>query len=126
MVVFFHQPLESSAGAAPVLTLLDRHPRMLAAIAGHTHRNSIVPRRTEAGGYWLITTASLIDYPQQARAFRLVATGRGGVALETWMVDHGDRLDAGAARQLAFLDAQGGRPRHDAGGRLDRNVRLYR
>jgi hypothetical protein len=126
VIVFSHQPLDRSEGGAAVLSLLDGDPRVVAAIAGHTHRNSIVPRSTPAGGYWLITTASLIDYPQQARAFRLVATRRRGVALETWMIDHGERQDAGVSRALSFLDAQGGRPGHDAGGPLDRNVRLYR
>jgi hypothetical protein len=126
VMVFSHQPLDRSEGGSAVLSLLDRDPRVVAAIAGHTHRNSIVPRFTPAGGYWLIRTASLIDYPQQARAFRLVATRRGGVALETWMIDHGDQQDAGVSRALSFLDAQGGRPGHDAGGLLDRNVRLYR
>jgi hypothetical protein len=32
---------------------------------------------------------------------------------------------ADTARELAYLDAQGGRPQHEAGTRLDRNVRLY-
>jgi hypothetical protein len=35
-----------------------------------------------------------------------------------------DRL-ADIARQLAYLDAQGGRPAGEAGTPLDRNVRLY-
>jgi hypothetical protein len=30
------------------------------------------------------------------------------------------------SRQLAYLDAQGGRPQGFIGGRLDRNVTLYR
>jgi hypothetical protein len=29
------------------------------------------------------------------------------------------------SRQLAYLDAQGGRPAGFVGGRLDRNVRLF-
>jgi hypothetical protein len=43
------------------------------------------------------------------------------------MVDHGPGPGGLAAisRDLAFLDAQGGRPQHFAGGPLDRNVRLY-
>ena len=85
---------------------------MIAAISGHIHRNRIVARRTQAGGYWLISTGSLIDFPQQARALRILATADGGVAIQTWMLDHvfPGRLGT-ISRQLAYLDAQGGRPR---------------
>ena len=93
---------------------------MIAALAGHTHRNSIEPR----SHYWLINTASLIDFPQQARALRVVRTTGGAVAIQTWMLDHTGELPA-ISRQLAYLDAQGGRPKGFAGGRLDRNVTLY-
>ena len=34
----------------------------------------------------------------------------GGVVLDTWMVDQDGRGLAGTARELAYLDAQGGRP----------------
>ena len=89
--------------------------------------NQITPRRTAAGGYWLISTASLIDYPQQARALRVFATAGDGVAIQTWMLDHAPESELGTiSRQLAFLDAQGGRPQGLHGGRQDRNVVLYR
>lgn len=127
VIVASHQPLPSSEGGELLLGLLDRHPRVIAAIAGHTHRNRIVPRSAPGGGYWLINTASLIDYPQQARAIRVLATAGGGVALQTWMLDHVLPGELGlVSRQLAYLDAQGGRPQGFAGGRLDRNVILYR
>jgi hypothetical protein len=122
VVVVSHQPLASSEGGDSILSLLDGQPRVIAVLAGHTHRNLIEPR----GGYWLINTASLIDYPQQARALRVVRTAGGGIAIQTWMLDHtGSELGA-ISRQLAYLDAQGGRPKRFAGGRLDRNVTLYR
>src|SRR5207245_1899218 len=78
VLLFSHQPLTSSAGGTALLDMLDRHPRVLAAVWGHTHRNRIVPRASDSGGYWLISTASLIDYPQQTRALQVVATEGDG------------------------------------------------
>ncbi len=115
IVVFSHNRLPDEA-----LAVLDEHPRVVAAISGNSHRNQIRAR----GRYWLISTSSLADFPQQARMFRLRET-TDGVALETWMVDHDGRGLAGIARELAYLDAQGGRPQHFAGERSDRNTRLY-
>lgn len=127
VLVVSHQPLESSAGGEALLAVLDAHPRVAAALAGHIHRNEIRPRASPAGGYWLITTASLIDYPQQARAIELIATEGGGIALRTWMLDHTDPSGIGTiSRQLAYLDAQGGRPMGFAGTADDRNVVLHR
>jgi 3',5'-cyclic AMP phosphodiesterase CpdA len=130
ILVAVHQPLDQTAGGDAIFDLLDADPRVVAVLAGHTHRNAIAPRHSPAGGYWLITTASIIDWPQQWRALRLVQTAGGGTALETWMVDHTGRPNdegslAGIARDLAFLDPQGGRPAHAAGPPAARNVRLF-
>ena len=128
VIVASHHPLDTTEGGPQLLSLLDRHPRTLAAIWGHTHRNRIVPRPAGNGGYWLIATSSLIDFPQQARALSVRQLAGGGVALETWMLDHVP--DAGGlgdvARALSYLDAQGGRPADFQGSALDRNVRLFR
>jgi hypothetical protein len=97
---------------------------VIATVSGHTHRHRIRPRRSASGGYWEIETASLADHPQQSRMLRLVSTGGGGRALETWVVDHDGAGLAGIARELAFLDVQGGRPRGLDASRRDRNVRL--
>ena len=127
VLVVSHQPLTSTAGAEPLLGLLDRHPRVLAALWGHTHRNRIVPRSSAAGGYWLIATCSLVDHPQELRALRVRETSAGGAVLETWMIDHApDRGLGDISRDLAYLDSQGGRPQGFAGGPLDRNVRLFK
>jgi 3',5'-cyclic AMP phosphodiesterase CpdA len=126
VIAISHQPLASSEGGQSLLALLDQSPRVIAALSGHTHRNRIEPRPTRAGGYWLISTSSLIDYPQQARALQLVRTDKG-VAIRTWMLDHAFPGELGTiSRQLAYLDAQGGRPNGFAGGHGDRNAVLYR
>ncbi len=126
VVVFSHQALTTFPEAQPALALLDHDPHVIATIAGNSHRNRIEARRTPAGGYWVITTSSLADYPQQARAFRLVQTADGRVALETWMIDHDGGDMAGVARELSYLDVQGGRPNGFAGARSDRNAILFR
>ena len=124
VIVTCHEPLQTSRGGAAALRALDSSPAVVALVSGHTHRHRITPHRTASGGYWIIETASLADHPQQVRMIRLVRTRGGGRALETWVVDHDGRGLAGIARELAFLDVQGGRPRHLQARRRDRNVRL--
>jgi 3',5'-cyclic AMP phosphodiesterase CpdA len=125
VIVVTHQPLTKVEGGAAALALLDNDRRVIAALAGDSHHNRIRARRTAAGGYWLVQTAALADYPQQARMLRVRETAGGGAVIETWMLDTApDRL-ADTARELAYLDAQGGRPQQEAGTRLDRNVRLF-
>lgn len=126
VLVVTHQPLTNSVGGSGLLALLDRVPRVVAVLSGHTHENRIEPRQGPGGGYWLISTASLIDYPQQARALRLHETDGGGVALQTWMLDHVPGELGDVSRELAYLDAQGGRPQGFAGSPRDRNVTLFK
>jgi hypothetical protein len=129
VVVVDHFGLDRTAGGGAALELLERDPRVVAEITGDRHRNEVRPVRTSAGGFWRITTSSLADWPQQGRMLRLVTGPNGERALETWMVDHAGGLDsrdlAGAARELSYIDAQGGRPAGRAGERSDRNVRLW-
>jgi len=125
LLVFSHNPLDNSVRGERALAALDATPGVVAAIAGNSHRNRIRPRATAAGGYWQIATSSLADHPQQARVLCVRRTDEGGYALESWMLDHDGGGLAAAARELAFLDAQGGRPQGFAGSRADRNARLF-
>jgi 3',5'-cyclic AMP phosphodiesterase CpdA len=120
VVVLAHNPLGETRGGEEALAALDAHPRVAAVVSGHKHRHAIERR----GRYWLVSTASLVDFPQQARVLRLVRLAGGRLALDTFVVDHDGRAGAGVARELAHLDAQGGRPLGWSGSRADRNRRL--
>jgi hypothetical protein len=114
VVVVTHEPLARTPGADAVLARLDRHPRTLAALAGSVHRASVTPRRAPNGGWWLLTTPSIADFPMQARMLRVREAARGGALLDTWLLDLAPGGLPDVARELAFLDAQGGRPRGPA------------
>ncbi len=56
--------------------LLLEHPCVVAWVNGHTHRHAVTPIWQDGlpGGFWQITTASHIDWPQQSRLIELLAT----------------------------------------------------
>lgn len=127
-VVFVsHQTLRQSAGGDQLQGVLDESPSVILLLNGHTHQNRIRVRPTATGGHWELETASLIDWPQQARALRVRETHDGaGVAIETWMLDHVFPGSLGRiSRELSYLSASGGRPGRFAGQRSDRNAILY-
>jgi len=119
-----------------VLALLHRFPNVVLWLNGHTHVNTVRPRRHPADparGFWEVTTCAIADWPCQARLVELIDAG-DYLSIVCTMADHdtppapaslatGDDL-AALHRELAA-----NAPLADAGSGLagepgDRNVEL--
>ncbi|MGH3852108.1 MAG: TIGR03767 family metallophosphoesterase [Pseudonocardiaceae bacterium] len=88
-----------------VRDLLLSYPNVVAWVNGHTHINRITahprqPGGKTGGGFWEITTASHIDWPQQARLIELMDNGDGTLSIITTIID----TAAPAARDASRLD----------------------
>ncbi|MFJ2061269.1 TIGR03767 family metallophosphoesterase [Streptomyces sp. NPDC087908] len=122
-------------------SLFLRHPNVIAHVNGHSHENRIRPHARPStwptrGGFWEITTASHIDWPQQSRLLE-VSASHDTVSLHTTMIDTAAPAQPSAlltpadmashARELALNDWQS-RTAAGAPGRrgltTDRNTRL--
>jgi len=151
VVLFSHHPLETMVNdtrppgasrrvlAAELRAVLLAHPCVVAWLNGHTHVHAVSAVTDGSGaGFWQITTASHIDWPQQARIVEFLATP-SGLAIGCTVIDSAagtayqgsaDPADLAAlARELAANDwqvrelitAEGGA---GAGAATDRNVVL--
>ena len=154
VIIFSHHPLEDMINdtrppgadrrilGAEMRDLLLSHSCVIAWVNGHTHVHSVTPVFDEAsadsGGFWQITTASHIDWPQQARLIELLAADEGLVLCST-VIDSAGPVSYGGTgtpddlaalgRELAANDwqvrdhitAEGGA---GAGQPADRNVIL--
>jgi len=107
---------------------------VLAWVNGHDHVNRILarPAAGEGGTWWEITTASHIDWPQQARIVEVAADEAGGLFIACTTLDHHGLVDpragaladpltlAGWSRELSANPWQPGAE----DGAADRNVIL--
>lgn len=76
-------------GLAPDLAaVVHRHHCVIAWLVGHRHINRIEPRPGAAGGFWEITTSSIIDWPSQARSIDVFRHADGSIELQCTMMDH--------------------------------------
>ncbi len=82
-------PDEQRVLAAQLLALLHRFPNVVAWVNGHTHTHEIHPHpHADTGGFWEITTASHIDFPQHARIIELVDNSDGTWSIFATVVEH--------------------------------------
>ena len=120
-------------GAEELVDLLLDHPVAVAWLNGHTHLNQILPHTRGDAGFWEITTASCIDFPQQQQVVEIVDNRDGTMSLFTTAVDHASPLAAstgttfadlaGTARELAANDWVAN-PFMRRGSSVDRNTEL--
>jgi 3',5'-cyclic AMP phosphodiesterase CpdA len=90
-----HDPRRSApihlgaGGRASLRALLLRHPQVVLFVTGHVHRNRAVPqlRRGGGSGFWQVTTASHISYPQQTRLLELMDNGDGTLSIFGTVLD---------------------------------------
>jgi 3',5'-cyclic AMP phosphodiesterase CpdA len=88
--------------ADELLDLLLRHPNVVLWLNGHIHANRVTPRPSPTGGgLWEVTTASIVDWPCQARVVELFDAGAGRLAIALTMLDHDGAALAGIHRELA-------------------------
>jgi len=152
VILFSHHPIETLVNdkrppgadrrvlATELRSFLLGFPCVVAWINGHTHVHAVTAIREEgaSGGFWQITTASHIDWPQQARLIEVLQAD-GVMAIACTVIDsdapagyagvEGPAGLAALARQLAANDwqvrntitADGGA---GAGTANDRNVIL--
>ena len=121
--------------AEEFIAMLQRYPVMVAWLNGHTHVNTITPHLSEGGdGFWEITTASCVDFPQQQQLVELVDNRDGTMSIFVTALDHaapptwsaGDFSQLGLASLSRELSANAflSDPPRLAGSPLDRNVEL--
>jgi metallophosphoesterase (TIGR03767 family) len=127
------QPLLSGTD---MLALLHRYPNVVLWLNGHTHLNAVRPRRDPRdprGGFWEVTTSSIVDWPCQARLVEIVERG-GQLSIFCTMLDHdtpvsprslADAADLAALhRELAANMPFAGMDSTRPGTHADRNVEL--
>ena len=105
-----------------------RHPCVVAWLVGHRHLHRVTPHPHpggQGGGFWEITTASLIDWPSQTRAVEIIRHADGTLELVCTLLDHDAQAGSLAAlhRDLAQRFA-GEAALHMQGEAQDGNVRL--
>lgn len=124
---------ETLHGAEEFIDLLLQYPVVVGWLNGHTHLNQILAHTFTTGGFWEITTASCIDFPQQQQVVELVDNRDGTLSLFTTVLDHaspatpgssGSYLDlASRSREFAAND-WAENPTMRRGSPLDRNTEL--
>ena len=113
-----------------LLQVLHRHPCLVAWLGGHRHVHRVQAHPGPVpgvGGFWEITTASLIDWPAQTRTLELLRHADGSIEIVCTLQDH--QAPQGNLAALHHTLAQqfaGPQAAHMQGRPGDGSVRLLR
>ncbi len=118
-------PLRLHADA--LTAVAHRHACVVAWLVGHRHLHEIRPHPGPKGGFWEISTGSVIDWPSQTRSVEFIRHAGGALEIVCTLLDHNAQpgslahLHHDLARRFAGTecDRMQGRP-------VDGNVRLLR
>ncbi|MDO7883206.1 TIGR03767 family metallophosphoesterase [Antiquaquibacter soli] len=125
-----HQVLH---GAEEFIAMLLEFPVVIGWLNGHTHLNQILAHPGPKGGFWEITTASCIDFPQQQQTVELLDNRDGTLSIFTTVIDHASPVTPGGSGSYLDLAAQSRElavndwaafPLMRRGSPLDRNTEL--
>lgn len=120
-------------GAEEFIDLLLQYPVVVAWLNGHTHLNQILAHTSSRGGFWEITTASCIDFPQQQQVIELIDNRDGTLSLFTTVLDHASHANPGTSTASTALASRSREfaandwaetPAMRRGSPLDRNTEL--
>lgn len=143
VVLFSHHPLHTLINdlgpdrrilADELAALLHASPNVILWVNGHTHENKVTPQ----GTFWEVTTASHIDWPQQARLVEIRDNTDGTLSIVATVIDHSGPVAFGGGDDPVSLAALSrelsanywqhrddpAREERGAGTPLDRNVEL--
>lgn len=124
---------EKLYGAEEFVAMLLEFPVVVGWLNGHTHLNQILAHTTPTGGFWEITTASCIDFPQQQQVVEIVDNRDGTLSLFTTVLDHASPAVPGNSGSVADLASRSRElaandwaetPLMRRGSPLDRNTEL--
>jgi hypothetical protein len=92
---------------AMLLDTLHNYPNLILWMAGHRHRNTVTPQPAPADrgpeyGFWEVETASLRDFPQQFRTFRIVRNDNNTISIFITNVDPAVQNNSPAAKSRGY------------------------
>ncbi|WP_434970252.1 TIGR03767 family metallophosphoesterase [Microbacterium sp. bgisy207] len=120
-------------GAEEFVAMLLKYPVVIGWLNGHTHLNQILAHADGERGFWEITTASCIDFPQQQQVVEIVDNRDGTLSLFTTVLDHASPAVPGSSGSVADLASRSREfaandwaesPMMRRGSPLDRNTEL--